>query len=198
MNLKIYENTPTIETKRLILRRFEDKDAQDLFEIMSDKEVNIYLPWFPFENLQDSIDYIEKYKEFYKKEWGYKYAIELKSEQRVIGYIHLSDKDGSDLGYGLNKTYWNKGYVTEGCLALINRIKDIGLDFITATHDRFNLPSGEVMKKIGMTYMYSYEERWMPKDFDVVFRMYQLNFKEGVSPYMYYWNNYENHFKEDL
>ena len=83
-------------------------------------------------------------------------------------------------------------------MALINRIKDIGLDFITATHDRFNHPSGEVMKKIGMTYMYSYEERWMPKDFDVVFRMYQLNFKEGVSTYMYYWNNYENHYKEDL
>lgn len=39
----IYENTPTIETQRLILRKFTRDDINDLFEIMSDKETNIFL-----------------------------------------------------------------------------------------------------------------------------------------------------------
>ena len=31
------------------------------------------------------------------------------------------------------------------------------------------------MRKLGMTYRYSYEELWQPKNFPVIFRMYQLN-----------------------
>ena len=34
------------------------------------------------------------------------------------------------------------------------------------------------MQKLGMKYCYSYEEHWQPKNFPVVFRMYQLNFNE--------------------
>ena len=31
------------------------------------------------------------------------------------------------------------------------------------------------MKRIGMSYRYSYKELWQPKNFPVIFRMYQLN-----------------------
>lgn len=40
-------NTPILETKRLILRRFTENDLKALYEIYSDKEVNTFLPWFP-------------------------------------------------------------------------------------------------------------------------------------------------------
>ena len=53
-------------------------------------------------------------------------------------------------------------------------MKKDGLPYITATHDRNNPRSGNVMQKVGMEYCYSYEEQWQPKDFPVVFRMYQL------------------------
>ena len=55
------------------------------------------------------------------------------------------------------------------------------------------------MKKIGMTYQYSYEEQWQPKDFPVTFRMYQLNFdgqKDRV--FKIYWEQYPVHFIEAL
>ena len=35
------------------------------------------------------------------------------------------------------------------------------------------------MRKIGMTYRYSYKEQWQPKNILVTFRMYQLNL-DGV------------------
>lgn len=54
------------------------------------------------------------------------------------------------------------------------------------------------MKKIGMKYQYSYEERVQPKNMLVIFRMYQLNF-DGNEDFVYkkYWNMYENHFVEE-
>ncbi len=54
------------------------------------------------------------------------------------------------------------------------------------------------MKKLGMSYKYSYVEQWQPKDIPVTFRMYQLNF-DGYEErtYMEYWNKYKEHFVEN-
>lgn len=53
------------------------------------------------------------------------------------------------------------------------------------------------MRKIGMTYQYSYEELWQPKNILVTFRMYQLNF-DGQQDQVYrrYWNQYPVRFVE--
>lgn len=46
---------------------------------------------------------------------------------------------------------------------------------------------------------YSYEEQWQPKDFPVIFRMYQLNFDNNDDfIYKKYWDMYENHFIEEV
>lgn len=55
------------------------------------------------------------------------------------------------------------------------------------------------MRKLGMIYCYSYEEQWQPKNFPVIFRMYQLNL-DGNTDFVYkkYWDTSVNHFIEDL
>ena len=45
-------NTPALVTKRLILRRFTEKDMKALFLILKDEEVNKFLPWYPLKNLE--------------------------------------------------------------------------------------------------------------------------------------------------
>ena len=40
------ENTPTLLTNRLILRQFVRENLPALFSILSDPEVNTFLPWF--------------------------------------------------------------------------------------------------------------------------------------------------------
>lgn len=47
-------NTPTLETNRLVLRRFTPQDLEALYQIYRDREVNRFLPWFPLENLQQA------------------------------------------------------------------------------------------------------------------------------------------------
>ena len=80
-----------------------------------------------------------------------------------------------DFGYGLRKEFWHMGIVAEAGKNVVDHVKNDGLRYITATQDRNYPRSGNVMQKLGMTYCYSYEEQWQPKNFPVIFRMYQLN-----------------------
>ena len=193
-------NTPTLETKRLILRKFTENDIEALFLILKDKEVNTFLPWYPMKNLEQAKKfYEERYTFTYLKPQGYAYAICLKSDNFPIGYIKVDMEEPHDFGYGLRKEFWHQGIVSEAAKAVVGQVKKDGLPYITATHDVNNPRSGNVMKKVGMKYCYSYEELWQPKGFFVTFRMYQLNF-DGHDDFVYkkYWDMYENHFVEKI
>lgn len=198
-NYLVKENTPEIRTNRLILRKFNENDLDALFEILSDTEVNKFLPWWPLTSLEETKDFLHNhFLCYYDRLFNYRYAVCLKEDNRPIGYIWISDNESNDFGYGLRKEFWNKGMITEAAQAVIERIKNAGYIFITATHDRNNVASGEVMKKLGMKYKYSYVEQWQPKNIPVTFRMYQLNFDgNNKRIYMKYWDKYQNHFIED-
>lgn len=190
------ENTPQIKTQRLILRKFTKKDAEALLLILKDKETNTFLPWFPLEDLKQAQEFLQnRFLDYYQRPSSYRYAICLKTDNVPIGYINISDDESHDFGYGLKTEFWHKGIVTEACLAVVERLKKANLPYITATHDVNNPRSGEVMKKIGMTYQYSYEECVQPKNVVVVFKMYQLNFN-GEKDFIYkkYWDKYPTHF----
>lgn len=60
-------NTPTIETERLILRKFTEKDLEALFLILQDEEVNKFLPWYPVKSMEET-------RKFYEERYASKYA----------------------------------------------------------------------------------------------------------------------------
>ena len=182
---------PVLETERLLLRKFDAQDMEALFAIFSDKDVNAYLPWFPLQSLDEAKTFFEeKYAAAYRQSSGYKYAVCLKTDPAPVGYVHVGGDDSHDLGYGLRKEYWHQGIVTEACKAVVAQLKKSGVPYITATHDVHNPRSGAVMKKIGMTYRYSYQEQWQPKDLLVTFRMYQLSLDgQNHRVYKKYWDN---------
>lgn len=182
-----------LETDRLILRKFEDRDMEALYLLLRDEEVNTFLPWFPIKNMTETKNFYEK--RFMDRE--YSLAICLKENDCPIGYINVDTDDSHDLGYALRKEYWHRGIVTEAGRALIEQLKQDNVSYITATHDRNNPRSGGVMRQIGMKYCYSYEERWQPKNLVVIFRLYQLNLDgQDDRVYQKYWNLYDTHFIE--
>lgn len=193
-------NTPLLTTDRLILRRFTPDDMEALYAILSDEEANEFLPWFPVQNMKETIAfYREHYAAAYQLPDAYAYAICLKSDGIPVGYIGFKALPPYDLGYGLRRELWNNGIMTGAGKALIEQAKADGIPYLTATHDRNNPRSGRVMRKLGMKYCYSYEELWQPKSFPVIFRMYQLNLNVGSGFVdMKYWNMYENHFIEEI
>lgn len=111
-------------------------------------------------------------------------------------YVNLSAEPPYDLGYGLLKEFWGRGIVTEAARAVVEQARQEGLPYLTATHDRENPGSGGVMRKLGMVYQYSYEERWQPKDIRVVFRLYQMDLDGQERSYRGYWDRYPVHFVE--
>ena len=98
----------------------------------------------------------------------------------------------------LCREFWHKGIVTEAGQAVVERLKEDGMPYITATHDINNPRSGKVMQRLGMRYAYSYEEQWQPKNILVTFRMYQLNL-DGYNKRIYwgYWDKSSVRFKEN-
>lgn len=190
-----------IETKRLILRPFDssDDDIDALYEILSDKEVNTYLPWFPIETKKEALTYYQE-KILPRDDTtnqGFYFAVCRKIYNKPIGYVTVSGETSHDFGYGIRKEFWNQGFITEAAAAVIAFLKAENWQYITATHDSNNPASGEVMKKLGMTYKYSYKEQWQPKDILVTFRMYQLNFDGEERTYNAYWEKYPDHFIEN-
>lgn len=195
-------NTPQLETKRVVLRKFDANDLDDVFTLYSDKVVNEFLPWFPHESIEKTRNFLNNILlKGYEMPIGYCYAIQLKENNRVIGFVVLHNinvENGcGDLGYAILQEYWGKGLVVECCLAVIEQLKKDGFSYITATHDKNNLNSGRVMQKIGMEYKYSYVEMWKPKNIEVTFRLYQLNFDGLDRTHLEYWDNNPNHFVED-
>lgn len=206
-------NTPTLETERLTLRRFAEDDLGALFRIYADEEVNTFLSWFPARSLGDARAFYERhYAAVYARPRGYAYAICLKEGAldgatasgtqgagEPVGYIKV-DVEGAayDFGYGLRHEFWHRGITMEAGRALIEQVRRDGLPYITATHDVNNPRSGAVMRRLGMTYRYSYEEQWQPKNIPVTFRLYQLNLDGHEHPtYQAYWDTATVRFVED-
>lgn len=191
-------NTPTLETDRLILRRFSEEDINALFLILKNEEVNTFLPWYPVKSIDETRKfYKERYADKYQQPQAYAYAICLKSDNFPIGYIKVDMEEHHDFGYGLRKEFWHQGIVSEAGKAVVAQVKRDGLPYITATHDRNNPRSGNVMRNVGMKYQYSFEEQWQAKNIVVIFRMYQLNL-DGQEDRIYkkYWDTSAVHFVE--
>ena len=65
-------NTPTLKTKRLILRKFTPEDIESLYLIFKDEDVNTFLPWYPLKNREEAKEFYEKrYASIYQQKQGY-------------------------------------------------------------------------------------------------------------------------------
>lgn len=54
-------NTPLLQTKRLILRKFTENDLKSFYKIYSDKEANTFLPWYPLKTMEEAKKYMKNY-----------------------------------------------------------------------------------------------------------------------------------------
>ena len=81
-----HKGTVTIETLRLILRRFEEKDAQDMYHNWAgDPAVCRYLSWGPHANVEISRKRILNWLESYRRDNCYIWVIEDKRKGIAIG-----------------------------------------------------------------------------------------------------------------
>lgn len=149
--------TQTIETDRLILRRFCKEDAQAMFDNWAaDEEVTKFMTWPPYDN----VDGVAQYLEFVENSYAngdLHWAIELKEIGEPVGAISVVNMNEAvrsvEIGYGIGRNWWHKGITSEAFAAVIKYLfKNTNINRIEAKHDARNVNSGRVMKKCGLQY----------------------------------------------
>ena len=150
--------TVTIETERLVLRRFTPDDAEAGFRNwMSDSRVTEFLRWPTHQSVDVSQRVLAQWIADYAKPDVYQWAIELRELGEPIGSISAVGMDERTemihIGYCIGSRWWRQGYTSEALAAVIRFfIREVGVKRIEALHDPQNPNSGRVMRKCGMTY----------------------------------------------
>lgn len=145
-----------LETKRLILRDWNRKDIDDLVEGLSNYKVSKWLALVPYPyTKKDAHEWINYCKQNSKsKNRNYYFAIELKSERKVIGGIGI-DKINKFHGIGgggfwINAKYHGQGYGTEALAAKLDfAFNKLGLRRLESGFFKGNKPSLNLQKKFG-------------------------------------------------
>ncbi len=151
--------TQSIETERLVLRRFSVNDADAMYRNWaSDPEVTRFLTWPAHESVESSKAILEDWVASYSKKDYYQWAIILKENgSDPIGSIAAVDMNDDistvHIGYCLGREWWHQGIMSEALKAVMDFFFDtVGVNRIESRHDPRNPHSGMVMKKCGMKY----------------------------------------------
>ena len=149
--------TKTIETERLILRRYRVEDAEDMFRNWASvPEVTKFLSWPTHTSVDFTRKLLTDWVSFYEDGKTYNWGITLKGDDRVIGNIAVVERDertcSYEVGYCLGHAFWGRGIMPEALRAVIRYLfeGESDLQRVYATHDLRNPKSGRVMQKAGM------------------------------------------------
>lgn len=150
--------TIKLETERLILRRLELDDAEDMFNNWcNDEEVCRYLPWNPHGTIEVTNELLDMWVNDYNNSYVYRWIVILKENNKPIGTVDVVNKDIDnkvfELGHCYSKESWGKGLATEVFSKVISFLfEEVGVEVIVAKHNENNIASGKVMQKVGMKY----------------------------------------------
>ena len=145
-----------IETKRLILRTWENKDINDYYLINQDPKVVEFL--LKTSSIEQAKEFIENMNHQFHT-YGYTlFAVEEKKSAKLIGFTGLNAPKWSahftpcvEIGWRLSSKFWGNGYATEAAKAVLDYgFKKCALKEILAWTVPANLRSIRVMEKIGM------------------------------------------------
>ena len=139
-------------TQRLILRRWNQKDAEDLYRYACDPDVGPIAGWPPHKNpdesravIRDVLNGREAYAICLKEDGRAIGAIELK----LNGHTDLTDRDDEcEMGYWLGKPFWGRGIVPEAVTEMLRRaFEDIGMQKVWVGYYEGNSKSKRVQEK---------------------------------------------------
>ncbi|MBN3490286.1 GNAT family N-acetyltransferase [Acholeplasma equirhinis] len=148
---------PELIGKRIILRPPRQSDLVSFFYYASKPSVGPSAGWFPHQNLDET----RKVLDLFIREENI-FAITIKPHDVMVGTIGFHNRqidqvngEGCEIGFALDDTYWNKGYMTEAVKIIIDyAFTMLKFDYLMVSHADFNLASKKVIEKCGFTFKY--------------------------------------------
>lgn len=149
----------TLETERLILRKWQKSDACDLFDIMKNTSV-LMGGWEPHLNIDTTVKVLDEYIESDER-----WAVTIKNSGKVIGSIRVYPDNNrgkfyaKSINFVLSEDYWGNGYMTEAIKQIIRFLfEEMNIDLLSAFHYSDNLKSQKVLENCGFEYEITIEQ----------------------------------------
>lgn len=155
-----------LETERLILRPWQESDAESLYAYAKDPAVGPIAGWPPHQSVEESREIIRHVLQDEES-----YALCLKKDHKAIGAIALKRKgqtdmtdrdDECELGYWIGKPFWGRGLMSEAVKELLRHaFEECAVKKVWCGYYDGNVRSKRVQEKCGFRY------QWTTKDVDV-------------------------------
>ncbi len=154
-----------LETERLILRPWEETDAEECYRYAKDPRVGPAAGWPAHKSAEDSRRIVRDGLSAPET-----YAKVLKETGLPVGSIglHRNDlatgDDEAELGYWIGVPYWGRGLVPEAAREILRRaFEDLKLDRVWCGYYDGNEKSRRVQEKLGFTYQWTSEDVPVPQ-----------------------------------
>ena len=140
-----------IETKRLLLRCWQEDDAEELYKICLDPRLRLS-GVSSYRNIEESQSVICSWKKNPEMR-----AVIHKDEQRLIGFVVFGDMNRyaqyKELEYAVAANRRNNGYATEALMAMLEYMfSERDTEVVAAWVRSFNKESVRVLEKCHFTY----------------------------------------------
>ena len=146
-----------LTTERLILRPWEDTDAESLYEYAKDERIGPVAGWPVHTSVKNSLEIIRTVLAAPET-----YAVCLKEDNRAIGSIGLMVGQQSniglpdteaEIGYWIGVPFWGQGLIPEGVREIIRyAFEDLQMETLWCGYFEGNDKSRRVQEKCGFTY----------------------------------------------
>ena len=153
-----------LETGRLILRRWEEADAEELYQYAKDPAVGPIAGWPPHTSVENSREIIRDVLTAPET-----YAVMLKETGKPVGSIGIMfGKNGNapmgeqeaEIGYWIGVPYWGQGLIPEAVRELLRRcFEDLNCTAVWCGYYDGNLKSKRVQEKCGFRYHHTEKDK---------------------------------------
>jgi RimJ/RimL family protein N-acetyltransferase len=147
----------TLETDRLVIRKLELGDSAFMLDLLNQPSFIRFIGDRGVKTLEDANTYIqERAFAAYEKNGFGPFAVELKTDGRVVGIVSLLDRDELDhvdIGFAFLPDSWRQGFASEATSAVMDfAFQDLGLEKIIAITQPDNIASIKTLDKMGLSF----------------------------------------------
>lgn len=149
-----------LETKRLILRPWQESDAEDLYQYASSPQVGPIAGWPVHTSVENSLEIIR-----YVLSAPETYAVVDKESGHAIGSVGLKigsmssfgiPETEAEIGYWLGVPYWGRGLIPEAVTEILRHaFHNLHLEKVWCGYYDGNTKSKRVQEKCGFQYQYT-------------------------------------------
>lgn len=135
-----------LETERLLIRSFQSSDVSELYQVLSKEEVMKFIEK-PF-TLEETSKFVTD-AGLIKKPLVY--ALVWKASEKVIGHVifHSYDDLSYEIGWIINRDYWEKGIASEITEALQNKAREMNIRSLVMECDCKKTATIHIANKFG-------------------------------------------------